>query len=172
VSRHKGTIEVQSEVGRGTTFRVILPKALSGELAAAQALPTPDAELPPGQGERVLVVEDEDGAREGLRDILESLGYVVVAAPSGEEAVALPLEPSFDVLLTDLMLPGINGTQLAIGLKARWPSLKVILTSGYAEDDVVRKGVGEGTIRFLQKPFGIAHLAREIRAALAQDTEE
>ena len=112
-------------------------------------------------------MEDEDGAREGLRDILRSLGYEVVAAASGEEARALPAEPPFDVLLTDLMLPGISGPQLAAGLQERWPSLRVILMSGYAEDEAVRTGVGEGAIRFLQKPFDMARLAREIRGALS-----
>ena len=114
------------------------------------------------------MVEDEDAARDGLRQILQSLGYEVIAAASGEEAGMLPAEPPFDVLLTDLMLPGISGPQLAAGLLDRWPSLKVILMSGYTEDEAVRRGVGEGSVRFLQKPFDMTRLAQEVREALRE----
>ena len=172
VTRHGGRIEVESMEGRGTTFTVILPKVASGEFGAAkavsEAVPDTLSELPAGKGERVLVVEDEDAAREGLRDILRGLGYEVVAAASGEEAGMLPAEAPFDVLLTDLMLPGISGSQLAAGLQERWPALKVILMSGYTEDEAVRTGVGEGAIRFLQKPFDMARLAHELREALEE----
>jgi DNA-binding NtrC family response regulator len=90
----------------------------------------------------------------------------VVSVGSGEAAGSLPADPPFDLLLTDLMLPGVAGPQLAIGLKERWPALKVILMSGYTEDETIRSGVGDGTLRFLQKPFDMATLAREVRAAL------
>ena len=80
--------------------------------------------------------------------------------------------PAFDHLLTDLMLPGIAGKQLAVGLRERWPKLRVILMSGYAEDDVVRQGIRAGQLRFLQKPFDIETLAREIREAMNEPTED
>ena len=119
-----------------------------------------------GRGERILVVEDETGAREGVRDILALLGYEVVAVGSGEEARGLPQDAPFDLLLTDLMLPGVAGPELARGLSLRWPKLRVVLMSGYTEDDAVRDGVSGGGQRFLQKPFDIDTLAREVRAAL------
>ena len=152
-------------MGRGTTFKVSLPEAGSGKFAALKEVKI-SCEVDGGQGRRVLVVEDEEGARQGLHDILVSLGYAVASAGSGEEAGSLPADPRFDVLLTDLMLPGVTGTQLAAGLKARWPGLRVILMSGYTEDEAVRRDVGGGTVRFLQKPFDMATLAREVRAAL------
>ncbi len=166
VTRHGGTIEVESEVGRGTTFTVSLPASGSGEFPAAKEAPKAPAPLAAGKGERVLVVEDEEAARQGLHEILVSFGYRVVSVGSGEAAGSLPADPPFDLLLTDLMLPGVAGPRLAIGLKARWPALKVILMSGYAEDDAIRSDVGEGKVNFLQKPFDMATLAREVRAAL------
>ncbi len=81
-------------------------------------------------------------------------------------ALALPDQPPFDLLLTDMMLPGASGIEVARGLSARWPALKVVLMSGYAQDDDVRRTVSRGELRFLQKPFDMATLARELRAAL------
>ncbi len=168
VTRHGGRIEVESAGGRGTTFRIILPTSGSGALPVVTEAAKAAVELPVGQGERVLVVEDEGATREGLRDILRNLGYEVVAAASGEEAGELPVEQPFDVLLTDLMLSGVSGSQLAAGLQERWPSMRVILMSGYPEDEALRSGVDQRKVRFLQKPFDIARLAQEIRAALVE----
>jgi PAS domain S-box-containing protein len=166
VTQHGGRIDVESAVGRGSTFMVALPRIGSADVAptdeTAPAAPAPE----PGRGERVLVVEDEDGARKGFRDLLGILGYDVVAVASGERARELPASPPFDLLLTDLMLPGVAGPRLARELKERWPALKVILMSGYAEDDAVRQDGPAGGVRFLQKPFGVNALAHEVRAAL------
>ncbi len=166
VTQHRGRIEVQSTAGAGTTFTITLPGAAAGAGIAAVEVPSPVLGREYGAGERILVVEDEEGVREGLRSILTSLGYDIVALGSAEEAGRLPAEEPFDVLLTDLMLPGATGPQLAQGLLDRWPELKVILMSGYTEDEAVRNGVSGGSVRFLQKPFGVDVLAREVRAAL------
>ncbi|MFI5142674.1 MAG: PAS domain S-box protein, partial [Thermoanaerobaculales bacterium] len=134
VTQAGGRIEVESIAGKGTVFRVLFPRAEAPTPPVVQERPAASSS-DAGRGERILIVEDEGGTREGLREIVTSLGYEVVAVASGEEAGSLPAEPSFDLLLTDLMLPGIAGPELAVGLHERWPELRVILMSGYTEDE-------------------------------------
>ncbi len=166
VTRHGGTVEIESRAGAGAVFSIKLPRAanVAGEKPGDEP---PAGAFETGRGERILVVEDEEAAREGLKEILGMLGYEVVAVGSGEEAGLLPARPGFDLLLTDLMLPGISGMDLRSGLRDRWPELAVILMSGYPQDEALRDQVHSGEVRFLQKPFGIAPLARELHSALA-----
>lgn len=161
VSLHGGHVEVESALGRGSTFRVVLPR----RTAVPRAEPTEQAAPTQGRGERVLVVEDEAGAREGLCEILTLLDYRPTAVGSAEEAICLPDEPPFEVLLTDLLLPGISGGKLASMLLARWPALRVVIMSGYLEDERVRHEVPPNA-RFLQKPFDLETLGRELRTVL------
>ncbi len=168
IAQHGGRIDVSSESGQGSRFQIVLPGA-AGKTPSRRPEPQPSSEESlTGRGESVLLVEDEQGARQVIGDILRLLHYDVITVASGEEAIALASERGFDLLLTDLSLPGIHGTELAATLRARWPDLKVILMSGYAESEAVRQLVSSGPLRFLQKPFGMATLAREIQGALGE----
>jgi len=162
VTAHGGRIDVECPPAGGTTFRIELP--LRTPAAQLDTTAPSEEDVPDGHGERVLLVEDEEAAREGLSGILEMLGYSVVAVGTGEEAVAQPAP--FSVVLTDFMLPGIPGIEVVRKLRERWPDLKAILMSGYAAANVIEASVAANEFQFLQKPFDMDDLARTLRAVL------
>ncbi|WP_437932248.1 ATP-binding protein [Sorangium sp. So ce291] len=164
VSQSGGLLEVESEVGRGATFRVYLPRVEGrSEVAPAGARPSPV-----GGDETVLVVEDDDAVRKLIVEVLERRGYGVVSAASAEEALAaLALEgvDAVDLLLTDLVMPGMNGRELAERALALHPRARVLYMSGYA-DDVFAGAEPDGERALLQKPFTPDTLAQRVRDLL------
>jgi PAS domain S-box-containing protein len=160
-----GTIEVYSEVGIGTAFKIYLPR-----IEAAAGEPEKEdrpADLPGGT-ETVLVVEDEDIVRNLCVRILEQLGYKVLHARDGKEAIAVAQgngDP-IDLLLTDVVMPGMNGSELATQLVLHHPEAKVLFTSGYTDDAITRHGILDEGVSFLGKPYTPSALARKVREVL------
>ena len=163
VQQSGGFIWVYSEPGRGTTFKIYLPQVDAPPDAAGVAA----TELPRGT-ETVLLVEDAAAVRAAVRQVLERQGYTVLEAPHGNAALALATahEGPIHLLLTDVVMPGLSGRQVADQLKQLRPDTRVLYASGYTDDAVVRHGVLEAGIAYLQKPFTTGGLARKVREVL------
>ncbi|MBR9981572.1 MAG: transporter substrate-binding domain-containing protein [Desulfatitalea sp.] len=167
VKQNDGFINVYSEPGKGTTFRIYLPR----HAGAAHQAPEPGkAHIPPGQGETVLIVEDETSILKLAQTLLERIGYTVLAASTPERAIALAEshEGGIHLLITDVVMPDMHGRELAERMQARYPDLKVLFMSGYTADVIAHRGVLDAGVQFLQKPFSIQALAVKVRQVLAQ----
>jgi two-component system, cell cycle sensor histidine kinase and response regulator CckA len=164
VAQSEGHIRVYSEPGRGSTFRAYFP-AVSEPIAE----PARDAEIPPARGqETVLLVEDEEMVRRVAREILEAQGYTVLVASNGHEAAqaaAQHPEP-IDLLLTDVVMPGMSGRVVADRLAASRPEIKVLFMSGYTDGAIAHHGVLDPRMAYLAKPFTVDSLSARVREVL------
>jgi PAS domain S-box-containing protein len=162
-----GRIEIDSEPGEGTTVRVFLPRAHWAEKAEAVEHAPPGAAIR-GSGERLLVVEDDEDVRHVTVSALESLGFRVIEAEDGDEALArLMADSSVDLIVTDVKMPGsLTGTDLARRVRSEWPWIRILLTSGYvdAEEEL-------GSFDVLFKPYRVAELAKKVQEVLTQPPE-
>ncbi|MGQ0640887.1 MAG: MASE1 domain-containing protein [Gemmatimonadaceae bacterium] len=170
VKQSGGSVLVYSEVGRGSTFKVYLPRVES-----EGGTPVPDTtatEASPAV-ETVLVVEDDPAIRSLARRILEKQGYAVLLAGTPNEAIDVAARHSgpIELLLTDVVLPEMSGRALAEQLMQRRPELRVVYMSGYSDDAVVQRGVLERATQFIQKPFGPEALFRKVREVLNMPRE-
>ncbi|MEQ1911924.1 MAG: response regulator, partial [Vicinamibacterales bacterium] len=166
VTRSGGSLGVNSEVGRGTIFTVYFPTAYATETVSDAPAPWP---LPHAELLTILVVDDEDGIRELAKRLLERLGYTVLVAATADEALRLSDETSsIDILLTDVVMPGASGPDLAAHLVERRPGLKVIYMSGYTEHPLVRHAALAPGFAFLSKPYTSETLVGKIRELFDQ----
>ena len=166
VSKHQGWIEVESAPAEGATFRVLLPVAPANSAARSAPSPGVSPERTGGDGEGVLVVDDELVVRELATYLLETNGYHTQAANTGEQALQLlAANPGrIHLVIVDMVMPGLSGIQVLHAIRAAHPTVRVILSSGYAADSLPPLQAGVG---FLQKPYDGVQLLDAVRKALA-----
>jgi CheY-like chemotaxis protein len=164
VKQSNGHINIYSEVGRGTTIRIYLPRSLEPSVARQDAA-APQVVV--GGDELVLLVEDNELVRKFGHDLLKSLGYSVIAASDGRAALALLRERTdVKLLFTDVVMPGMGGHELAKQALAIHPGLKVLYTSGYTQDSMIHNGKLDKGVHLLEKPYNKTALAAKIREVL------
>jgi PAS domain S-box-containing protein len=165
VKRSGGHVTVSSIVGAGTTFRIYLPRL---DQPATVERPQAAPAVPPRGEETVLLAEDEDAVRALVRHVLQGCGYTVLEGRDGAEAlrVARRHQGPIALLVTDVVMPRLSGREVAERLTAMYPGLKVLFLSGYTDDAVMRHGIQEAEVHFLQKPFSPAALVRKVREVL------
>lgn len=166
LTQSKGHIRIYSEVGVGTTVKLYLPRAETSHILLPAQHEGPVAALP----HTVLVVEDDAEVREFVTVAVQELGYTALQAENSIAAEnLLVMNPEISILLTDVVMPGASGVELANAMTKRYPDLRVLLMSGYARDIVERAPLRNGRIRLLGKPFTIKELAQALRATLNDD---
>ncbi|MFH1242075.1 MAG: ATP-binding protein, partial [Pseudomonadota bacterium] len=168
VKQNNGFINVYSEPGEGTTVRVYMPRCKGEDKAEGVAVP--EGEVSGGR-ETILIVEDQEQVRQLARGMLQGLGYQILEAGDGGDALAICERHAGDIhlLLTDVVLPTMNGKELETRICAQRPGIKVLFMSGYTANAISHRGVLDEGVHFLQKPFTLETLARKVREAL--DTE-
>ncbi len=165
VKQNSGQINVYSEPGKGTCFKLYLPcHKGAGNMESV----TSDEVIPTGSGETILLVEDEDAIMKMISKMLEKLGYKVLTTDSPEKGLEMVsgLTGGIDMLITDVVMPGMNGRDLANRLLELYPDIKVLFMSGYTADVIANRGVLDDGLNFIQKPFTRKALAVKVRNAL------
>jgi CheY-like chemotaxis protein len=168
VKQSGGHISVYSEPGRGTTFKIYLPQAEPQAKLHLERLDSPG--LPRGS-ETVLLVEDDPALREMATTLLSRLGYKILAAANGVEALSLQQKQSpgpIHLLFTDVVMPHLSGKELADRVRALSPRTRILFTSAYTESAIVHQGVLDPGVALLQKPFSPSALAHKLREVLDQ----
>ena len=167
VKQSGGAILVDSERAHGTTFKIYLPR-VEEDVAVVTDHPTAPPPLPPRGSETLLLVEDEDGVRSLTCDVLKDQGYTVLEAPNGMEALQIceRHDGDIDLMLTDVVMPQMNGRALVERAASVRPGMKVIYMSGYTGEAIAHHGVLDVGVPFLQKPFSPDDLANMIRGVL------
>ena len=169
-----GCIDVQSELGKGSTFKIYFPRVEQPADALDMFKKTAATKAPVRGTETLLLVEDEPSVRNLACSILEAQGYTVLRAINGQDGLRVAREykkGTISLVVTDVIMPLMNGTVMAEWLKATFPALKILFTSGYTDDAIAHHGVLEAGISFLPKPYTPAALARRIRAMLDNESE-
>jgi two-component system cell cycle sensor histidine kinase/response regulator CckA len=170
VKQNDGFVGIYSEVGQGTAIRLYLPRSAQGPEVGTGKATTPA--LARGH-ETLLVVEDQEELREVARILLEELGYLVLEGTSPEDALELCERHPGEIhlLFTDVVMPTMNGKELAQRVKALRPAIRILFTSGYTADTIAHRGVLEPGIHFLEKPFTLDSLSRKVREVLTAPQE-
>jgi PAS domain S-box-containing protein len=168
IKQHGGDVSVESELDRGSTFRVYLPRAPEGPSAGERAALSGDT---PGGKETILVVEDDEAVRRLTCSVLRAHGYTVLAAEGGQSALALleACRVPVHLLLSDVVMPGMSARETYRRLAAQQPGLKVLYMSGYTEEVLAPQGVLEEGVQLIGKPFTVEALTRKVRQLLDQD---
>ncbi|MBA3259855.1 MAG: PAS domain S-box protein [Gemmatimonadales bacterium] len=161
-----GIIAVESAAGQGSAFTVLLPLE---RRAATRLPPQPDRASSPVEAAIIMIVDDDASVRRPLQAALERWGYTVIAAADGAEALQLIERASVapDLVVSDVVMPEMDGAELAAALRRSHPELPVLFMSGYNESEVLRHGVGQGIVKLIRKPFGLAELNEQVRQILA-----
>lgn len=162
VHRYGGSLELESNLGRGTGYTVLWPA--TDEPAATSEVPTTVPLPKPGHTKRLLIVDDEVGNRQSLGRLLRNNGYEVTLAEDGRHAIELctDTDGQFDLVLLDLVMPGLNGKDVLEALLARWPAMRVMLVTGFADRKLVEETVSVGAVGYCMKPFNVPELLKKI----------